>query len=717
MLAYYEKLAGLLGSAFLLDTWPKLLKHSPFAGHQVKPQEEKEFYLDLLRVQKSRLQEIEPLRFLTLWKKLLGSLTNASEKALLQGYENKILQAAAPLIRLQQRLRASPSVTIDNLSAEAEKFQAEVSASFRRMGELLHRALLPLTEHLEDEGACTPEFLQLYKSLDAFKDCWEPCVIDPAKPLFSYLNWQRWLRVDDEARKSKVKAQLQTSQPDEIDQEQTSEVKPSESIEVTPAPKPSALSLLPTQSLDETWNKFESFCKRLPFISCGFNDPSEQATRLNLVQDEAAKHLLGTLPALQELKAAVGRYGEKPFFINALYLKLAAAMEQASQLSLAATHCPPVRNDKGHLRMMQQGAESYWKNHSPLSLSGQLESQNGKARLEPAQRAWLKKLERVIAITSRRPASGFDEMADELDAALYAPPATEEKKMAKCQEAADKIKEGLKICMTLLSPVIADESEIASDESISENIFAKPVHAPRDPAQPQRVLKNLEERLGRLQTLRLTRENRRVIPVHAEESTLPNRQGTIETCLMNLQAHLGLCRSILEAGSDPSICLLLTEQSLLMEATMLEEALLILCSYLPLSSGGSHSLWKETNGKPLRYCHALSFYTGLLIDAGIKIGADKTKVWAQDLESYLRFSYRYYRNDSSAAGILRAKMQSLSRLRQQGPDAQKDARLGSISLDGHISKLLQTEVRGNLLDLLEHVNDLLGVYEELLAKG
>lgn len=721
-LAFYEKLAALLGCAFTLDTWPKLLKFSPFAASASHPRAEREFFLNLFRVQLSRFQKIDIFQGPKLLKLLQGSLKNEKEKAILQGYETKILQSLAPIVRLQQKLRARPALTLDNLDAEADYFQTQVSLSFTRMQELLNRSFLPLLEYLEEEGTCSSTFLQICNDLDGLRDCFDSAVIDPAKPLFSYLNVQRWLRAEEKVKRNKVKAQLETAQTQQMDEEQKTE----EIVEPKAVSKPSTLSLLPTGSLEQTWSKFQAFCKRLPFITCGFTASTEQAMRLNNLQAEAAKHLHDSLPSLQELLTTVGRYGEKPFFINALYLKLAAAMEQAGQLSLAATHCLPVRNDSGHRLMMEKGAESYWKYHSLLSLCEQLEDQNGKVHLESSQKAWLKKLDRVIAITSRRPASGFDEMADELDASLYDPPGTEEKRTAKCQAAADKFKEGLQICMSLLSPVVTDEAELAPSEPFSEKIFEKPQEVQSNPARPHKVLKTFEERLSRIQALRLSQENRRVIPVAADESTLPSRKGTIETCLMNLQAHLGLCRSILEAGNDPSVCLLLTEQALLMQATMLEEALLILCSYFPIrAANGGHNLWQEIHGKPLRYCHALSTYVKQMGNLPGKdaVFAHKMQLWANDLESYLRNSYRYYRSDPSTAGILREKMRNLSRLRQQGAGPELDARLGSNSpetrkaaLDSHISKLLQTEVQDNLLNLLEHVNELLGVYEEQLMQ-
>lgn len=708
-LDFYDKLAATLNSAFTLDTWPKLFKQSPFATFPTPPQLEREFLLALFKVVTGRFQELELLDINGVTKQLLGFLHDPKEKAVCQGYEIKILRVLAPLISLQKKLRNRPAATLSNVDTEADYFQAQLSLSFTRMRELLHRVSLPLTAHLEEEGPGSSEFREVVAFVERLKSVWEPFLIDPARPLFNYLNCQRWLRAEAEAKARNVKAALETAR----EQESIEEIEEKNEIaEANAAPKPAALS--PINSLEQLWSKFQAVCRRLPFISCGFTAQSEQAMRLNTLQAEAAMHLLGSLPALQELKGAAGRYGEKPFFINALYLKLAAAMEQAGQLSLAATHCQPIRNDSGQRLLMQKGAESYWKNHSPLAIYGQLEGQNDKVRLETSQKEWLKKLERVIAITSRRPTSGFDEMADELDASLHTPPETEEKRKAKCQSAVEKIQEGLHICLTLLTPVATDNSEMAPNEGFSAQIFEKPQDIKRDPARPYRVLKGLEERLVRLQALRLSEENRRVIPVSAAESTLLCRKGTIETCLMNLQAHVGLCRSILEAGDDPSICLLLTEQALLMEATMLEEALLILCSYLPVrtANGDYHVLWQEKYGKPLRYCHALSLYTDLLVDAGIKKDGmliAKTQRWANDLESYLRNTYRYYRADKSAAGALREKMLSLSRLRQQGSDAN--------NLDSHISKLLQSEVQANLLDLLEHVDELLGVYEEQLIKN
>ena len=94
------------------------------------------------------------------------------------------------------------------------------------------------------------------------------------------------------------------------------------------------------------------------------------------------------------------------------YLKIALLLEQSCKLAAAIRHLEIPLIDTPHAHWEQIGRESLWENHAPHRFAELLE----KAGLpfSNEERQLLKSLERVVAISSRYPASGRDQLLKDL---------------------------------------------------------------------------------------------------------------------------------------------------------------------------------------------------------------------------------------------------------------------------------------------------------------
>lgn len=210
------------------------------------------------------------------------------------------------------------------------------------------------------------------------------------------------------------------------------------------------------------------------------------------------------------------------------------------------------------------------------------------------------------------------------------------------------------------------------------------------------------------------------------------RKGTIQQALKELQLLPSLCRDLLLALDAPSQGLIQAKQAWLRQAVLLESALLIILSHLPVAAqnGQTHCLWAEPS--PARYGHQLVSLTEQL-RASMKLSPvsiptsllDETEVIAYEAEHCLKKLYRYHSQDPTHAKARLEKMRNLMRLRAQLQEGLEDWPKAQINrldqflasskgLDAHILAVLKSEAKIPLFETLEVVEEWLRLYEKLL---
>lgn len=770
LLTIYEKLTSCLKRVMASEQGIELFFHNPLASPKEDVKLEQDFFCDLTMLLRLRFQQKDLKYAIEEIEAHLSSMKGEPVQGVVSAVRAFLTPLSRRITSSQDRLQMRATVSPANFMEETEFFWELATRTGAEVEEGVNRIEFLLQDIMAKNAEEIPALQKLLESLSKLRIGYQRDFFSLGQNLYQHYQRREW--IDAETLKSRQREEFKrhkTARKNRIIANKAEKplihtaarakdtpIKDAriKGIVLSATEKPTALSkppeLPPENTIEGHFQAFEKLCRHLAPLFQSFiqrSEDSELVLRTRL-QHESATNLLESLPVMRELCAGFKTHGELPFFAHLLHLKLAVLLEQASLLATSTLNIYRAPDEPGHALFLNNGRECFWEKHSPYQLAKILAAHffrtQKRALLTKDQLSLLQRFERTIAVTSRMPHSGGDELTDLLE---FLADHDDPKQHAKSlQEMERKIMASFTTGITLLKsvePPPAESKEIflsldaikaclaplPSSEAIAQDAWK---HEMKD------ALTQLDERLDRLQQRLAIPAQRRVPAIDPLDRSRLQRAGTIWGCLNDLQANLKLCRRLLTV-EDPSLCLVTAESCQLQQAAILEKVLLIVLSHLPCRSSphsSQHFLWREDGKRPLRYRHAIEKYAEVLPTflkaAKIEREEDffkETWTCAQALGGHLRNSYRYYNQSPNATAALRDKIKDLSILRDlvarerlaSGEAQLLDDCLGITNplsrlsrLDSHIAQVLQQEVKWPTLRMLELADEWLDVYEELL---
>lgn len=655
----------------------------------------------------------------------------------------------------QQQIRSQPEPDMGNSKAAIGNFLTHLADFLQGYDERRIRITQILNDHIEDHPDIFEEAEKFLEDLEALTVYWDALFISPSRPLIRY---HLMLSLMDTERNRKAEQEKEKGVL-EIPEDSAEETHPSPELpprRIEPAvmPKQLAPKQLPPKQLSndlpELMVELEAVLQSALHLYKGFKVHSDKSgAQFNTqFQEGAAMGLLHTLKCLRELAQNVNTYGERPAFSQELHLRVAVLLEQAVKLAASENHVSVAFEEKWPLLLVKTGRQCLWQQHAPERIFKILhkhivEKKGASICLNEDEMAYMKNLERMIAITSRYPASGSDSLAKLLSALIKLknlPSAVSRSVSAKHRQNAHQfIKDGLKICLKLLSGLKQEHPETRElvPERVQAAFSSMLQDLPSLQNEAKRISINILARLEKIRLLRMIPEQRQLIPLAENEETEGSRKGTIETALHNLKVVAQFSQDLLTGNLDPALCLTHCHSVLRQEAVLLEMAQLLLLAHAPLAAPETdrHILWADKF--PLRYSHRLDYFAENLFHAFhlLKMESDFSLCQAvldrsRDLTLYLKEYYRYHsEQDHHPISAQIQKMETLSELWERlitGRLTPKEEQLLDRSLDNsnpqerqeRLSRFIRSSMvqvfNLPLLRSLKRVDQLLAVYENLL---
>ncbi len=747
LLKLYFETANLLEDAVHSNRWPILFLRNPFAPKEASVESqlllEKKFYHAYQMQVESVVLEFSLEEIKTCFDTIIFFLKNAKiELPLVEDHCQDILRL---LKEIRETIPKLQEMKLEIFEAEAEGFwdtAVEMALKFEALSETL------MIRFHEDQARNAPsctQFGELIGSLHAIMDQFENQVYIPGIAI------KRFLKVTELMKESNVKDRdLRKVAPRRSAFRPRSvcwDVVPSAP---TPAALPSVRQPVVPKTLESAFESFQQIVGQLPHLYRDFTPATATSDyhRLNKLQHEGVENLQGSLVGLRELFSCIDQDGHHPFFIHALHLKLAVAIEQAGKLVSANLNVFHEPDDAEHALLKRMGRECFWQQHNPFNFASLVEKSHRNTHnallFDRDERPFMQQLSRVIDVTSRYPASGQDSLMLSLRGAFSNPNDT-----APSQRMREQFQMALRILLKICKPDASNVQPLEPVQGFTKvelqeclSLTKKGLPTPwREKAQ--RVTQTLRDRIIQQKQNLAFPADRWVPAIDGADRSFEKRKGTIWGCLHDMEIGLDLCEQVLSFKEDPALCLILAEEVLLHQTTILEEAQLILLSYLPCRASeksSHHYLWQEDGNKCLRYQHSIGKHAERLPEflqqQGIVRPAEfyeKLKNLSSARVQYLQSSYRYYHHQERPCAItmLRDTIKNLSTLRDKViqnqlthfEQSEIDQRFGIkdpserlSKLDAYIQEALIERIKLPALEVLLVAEELLSIYEDVREK-
>ncbi len=497
---FYQRCTKLLSHALLTRRWPKVFLQNPFACQKEDLPLEREFYFEYQKLLQAKLLDLsiatlEPF-CLDIFAKLeqYGADTSAA-KAIFSDIRT-FLQT------VQNRIRSYP-LTLEHFESEAEPFWDEVAEISLRFEAFAQQVMLCCYDITQLRPEIIQEFARLLNFMKFYSNLLKIDILSPGKSIKAYLGLRKCIS-SEEAEKKKAE-RISPKRPQFRPRVIRREAPIAREAAAEPsAAQPSVAALEIPQALGAQHELFEKAVSCLAHLCLNLipssNDP--KTVNLTAIQHNSAFHLQESLPAFRELLNSLTRYGHRPFYIRALYLKLSVALEQAGLLVLSNLNVYQEPKDVEHALLKKMGHACFWQLHNPFNLAQELEKEHLRKKkplpFEPAQRQFLRQIGRVIAITSRQPASGNDPLSMELEQALRDPHQNERAKKA---EAVLQI--GFTTLLNFVKPILPSQLEGQSPAPLAQDSIQKALglldfaNRPH-PIEADNLIETFQDRIQRL---------------------------------------------------------------------------------------------------------------------------------------------------------------------------------------------------------------------------
>lgn len=712
LLQYYVGFGDVLGHFLLFRKAHKMLTRNPYQQEH-PPELEEKFYCGVFGMIRSMFLSQRPEMLTEKLNSLLVDIKE-QEKSFIDPVKD-LVNAYRGLSKLQDKFRQQPSPTLATFKQQARQFLDQLIAYTKDLERRSEEIGLSLSVYLADAKDPSGNIKEMAEALPHTLELLQLFIFSPAQRLISYL------AIDEIITEEKADADLRQKRASErIDRKKARSKIPFKTAEPDAiSPITTSLTVAQPSPINSLQNTFQLLEQRYRVLIHGN-------------KSEIAQTLLHNLTLLKNLCATVDRHGERPSFILECNLALAVHLEQTLTL-LQQPGNSKSSTSKSQEVLKSMGMEYRWNQHAPhLMVPAD--------KLDKPVLRFLEEKEKVIAVSSRYPATGRDQLSKSVMLSCTQekglPQALLEKMRDRCRILAkDNLQAGLEACIALLDTFGPKLSNAPMEEPLSplelESALAPPASAPMfDENSIRATLARFENLLERIQKFRSVSLYREI----EDPRNNTQRKGTIREALKELQLLPSLCRDLLLAPEVPSQGFIQAKQAWLRQAVLLESVLLIILSHLPAFSQNpqTHCLWEEPN--PARYQHRLIALTKLLRSSAFPASLlDETEEIAKEAEPFLRKLYRYHSQDSSPTQDRLIKMRNLMRLRaqlQEGlqgwPQAQirQLDRLLDISqdtqraarLDAHILAVLKSDAKIPLLETVEVVEEWLRIYEKLLIQ-
>lgn len=585
----------LLSELVVLDCWPLLLNK----GTQAKPQMERQ---TMFRLFVCSLREF-------VRNDLKGVYWQLDSNPLLK----KKSEAIKDLLKqLQLDLSKEPEPTLDNFEDYASHCFAKLLKTSARIQQREEAMLQAIEGHSEYDAMCD--------TIRSGRQVLERSFFILNRGLISDL-LSRELIVEEKESEPVISTEIQVEESEE-------EALDPEEIVAIPAPAaaPSAPKLRETSP--ELFKKLYERCQFLHEQNRGFilHSKEPKLQFLHQFQGEAINNLIHSMHYLRELI----RKSNRPVCVSEIYLRLAVLLEQASKLALSFKGV--AATDDSLAKIGREGWR--WQEHNPLHYCRILEKA-GAVSWTSQQIEVIKRLERVIEVSSRYPNSGRDSHLTDLKAALA--------QKLDPQKLEKLLQISLESCLSILDSICASPEQKKSESpydlqklaqhlqevSPGENNFQK---------EAERLLHGLQQRVKRLNIYRLVPQCREVVPLGDADCSTKRREGTIDAALNNMVSILELSADILLGPEDQDLCLTLASAGLRQQAVLLELGSLIELAqgaYPSVRDPKQHYLFTEADAPIKRYSHDLGQFSEMLRFS------QKWHRVCKSLTPYLRSGYRY----------------------------------------------------------------------------
>lgn len=700
---YLVALGAFIKRLCTIRHWHGMMKTSPVAAKQQTEPMERRFFHELYKLLYLTLTESDgDFLFKTLENQIEG--TWMKSQAALYPISKKALAEIKTFFReFQNELKQKPVPSLKKFEAQAFEVVLFIAKKMELMDQKCDALFQALMDHLQMHPEQEESVDKFSIVLKVAKEVWDPLILDSSNGLVRYLQAATCMEESKTAAKQKI---VPSSKPPSHTVVKTEP--PAASIPEKPV---AAIESLP-DNIPDLVKAVEERCAKLAGCYMGFTTLTNKAEVQFANQFSAAnaRNLLDATISLKELSAHVQRYGAYPAFTAELYLRLAIMMEQTLKLKASGIGLALPDEDSKPLLLSKTGKECLWQTHSPLRIYQAIYQSLKQNFLSSEQEEVLNKLERVIAISSRYPATGNDALMRHEDLQVQ----------DGGRKSQQLLQASLSTALHLLRSIPADEKaepfKICLDTQKIEEALSITSKQENHPFPSVRTI------LNRLQLLRLAPQNRKVMPV-AHDLNASQRSETIQAALADLSLIMHLCQDLLEMPEDPGICLTLGHSLLRYESVALESALLILLSHLPITSPGNsslHYLWDAS--PPKRFSHRIDQFARQLA------GGESLCRRSQELTGYLKTSYRYPSEEPfpiisklSTLSVLWEKLltgtlsdaesQAMDRmLHIQNPDERE------VRLADHIAKTIQLEIKQPFIQTMALVADLLTSYEKILIQ-
>lgn len=348
--------------------------------------------------------------------------------------------------------------------------------------------VLSLKLYLADAKDPSPTVQQMAQGLPELQEILQLYILSPAQRLISYL------AIDEMLTEEKADADQRQKRAAERSERRIGKIKTSEE---TASPVPVAQATAPTapapMPLDPLQTSFQQLEQRYRALLKGKNS-------------EIGQTLLNNLPLLKNLCATVDTHGERSSFILEGNLAIAVHLEQTLTLLQTPASFQTAKSKAQDL-LKSMGLEYRWNQHAPHLMLPPVP-------LVKHVYTFLEEREKVIAVSSRYPASGRDKLANDalrassLDKGL--PQALIEKIRERYRTATKSdLESGVEACLVLLDTFGPATSPAPMEEPLSlaelEAILTTSASIHIDESIMRTALSRFEALLTRIQKFRACR--------------------------------------------------------------------------------------------------------------------------------------------------------------------------------------------------------------------
>ncbi|MCE5319289.1 MAG: hypothetical protein LLG04_18235 [Parachlamydia sp.] len=738
LLEIYQQLGECLSNILVKPEWPHFLKKSPFASEKCDSKLERDFHFELFSVLLRSFLNLNVDQMLQSCDSHLGKIINPDEKPFADAAKVLCGEISEIIKQAKARLHATAPRLAD-FQMDATAFLEEVTECATEIEDLAERQEILLLDYLKTHPDSSDHLKNVAGILTEMKEILRSPLLSSAKSLSNYLFVSELSAKEAASRPARQRI---------VKPKRIAAPHPPVVESVAPAPKaPQPKAPVTFTHLQEGFEAFRQCVGKLVASNQSFVPTSEEGLRRAAQLNEWSSTLSTNLTALEGMIKGFESYGDRPFFVAALYLKMGVCLEMVSKLIALNLHVPMTIKETRNALLHGQGRDYQWEAHSPYryakDVAVQLMRNARNMILSKAELGHFQKFERVVSLSSRYPVSGQDELSEVLDS-LFANENGEDLKKQVKQTILGAFQASVALVTGSSDIDVQKEQRRPADSPLEKKQMQAAFHlVPIDPLPKEewvkrvsQALSSLEQRLQRIQKYRCIDFNREVAYIDGRDRTPRQRQGTIHGALKDLAITLKLAESILLQDDDPALCQTLGEESILRQAVLLEQVLLVLLSHLPVpAQSGIHCLWDtHANERPLRYRHLIDLQATRLLQCVnegkvqipsqiiVKNLKQATKEKAELLTPVLQHLYRYPLNINCEARQLLDNWRTLSRLRLKMENhtlsVEEETILNTLikdsNLDRHIVEVIRAQVKQPLLEMLVLVDQWLAVYEEQL---